>query len=102
MRNFISTPNLTLKRKLKGIRGECVNWEYQDVALDPYILGLWLGDGCKSGYSYACDGKNDPEIINYLNEWGKNNDAKFTQGSHSKYVYHISSLENFRNKVCFC
>jgi len=88
----------SLKRKLKGIRGECVNWEYQDVALDPYILGLWLGDGCKSGYSYACDGKNDPEIINYLNEWGKNNDAKFTQGSHSKYVYHISSLENFRNK----
>jgi hypothetical protein len=25
------------------------------VLLDTYVLGLWLGDGCKSGYSYACD-----------------------------------------------
>jgi DNA gyrase/topoisomerase IV subunit B len=88
----------SFKRKLKGIRGECVNWEHQDVSLDPYVLGLWLGDGSKSGYSYTCYGEKDPEIIDYLNEWGKNNDANFTKGSYGKYVYNISSIDNFRNK----
>lgn len=90
----------SFKRKLKGIRGECVNWEHQDVSLEPYVLGLWLGDGCKSGYSYACDGEKDIEIINYLNEWGKNNDANFKQVQSSKYSYSISSIDNFRNKEC--
>lgn len=88
----------SFKRKLKGIRGECVNWEHQDVSLDPYVLGLWLGDGSKSGYSYTCYREKDPEIIDYLNEWGKNNDANFTKGSYGKYVYNISSIDNFRNK----
>jgi hypothetical protein len=63
------------KRKLKGIRGECVKWEEKKVLLDPYVLGLWLGDGCKSGYSYACDGENDYQLIEYLKEWGLKNDA---------------------------
>jgi DNA gyrase/topoisomerase IV subunit B len=49
----------SLQRKLKGIRGECVKWEEKEVLLDPYVLGLWLGDGSASGYSYACDGEND-------------------------------------------
>ena len=86
----------SFKRKLKGIRGECVNWEHQDVLLDPYILGLWLGDGMKSGYAYSCYGEKDPEIINYLNEWGKNNDAKLTLSKNKKYCYTISSIENYR------
>jgi DNA gyrase/topoisomerase IV subunit B len=88
----------SFKRKLKGIRGECVNWEYQEVLLDPYVLGLWLGDGMKSGYAYSCDGENDPEIIDYLNEWGKNNDASFKKSSYNKYTHYISSIDNFRNK----
>lgn len=88
----------SFKRKLKGIRGECVKWKHQDILLDPYILGLWLGDGSKSGYGYACDAENDIEIINYLNEWGKNNDANFKRVQSTNYSYSISSLENFRNK----
>ncbi len=88
----------SFKRKLKGIRGECVNWEHQEVLLEPYILGLWLGDGMKSGYAYSCDGKNDSEIMNYLNEWGKTNDASFKQSSYNKYTHYISSIDHFRNK----
>ena len=88
----------SFKRKLKGIRGECVNWEHQEVLLDPYVLGLWLGDGSKKGYSYACDGENDTEIMNYLKEWGKNNDASFRQSS--KYSYSISSITNLGKMGC--
>jgi len=52
--------NETTKLRLAGIRGECVQWEHKDVELDPYVLGLWLGNG-----------ENDPELINYLEESGK-------------------------------
>lgn len=88
----------SFKRKLKGIRGECVNWEEKDVLLDPYVLGLWLGDGASNGYSYACDGKNDNQIIDYLTKWGENNNASFKQVQSSKYSYSISSIDNFRER----
>lgn len=86
----------SFKRKLKGLRGECVNWEYKHVELDPYVLGLWLGDGSSNGYGFACNGKLDSEIINYLNTWGKKNDAIFKAVQSSKYSYSISSIDNFR------
>lgn len=85
----------SFKRKLKGIRGQCVNWEYQDVLLDPYVLGLWLGDDMKSGYAYSCDGKNDIEIMDYLKEWGIKNDANFKRSSYNNYTYYISSIDKF-------
>lgn len=88
----------SFKRKLKGIRGECVNWDSQDVLLDPYVLGVWLGDGMKSGYAYSCDGKNDPEIMDYLTKWGENNDAKFI--NNRRYNYNISSIDNYKFPGC--
>jgi len=86
----------SFQRKLKGIRGECVNWEEKNIELDPYILGLWLGDGGASGYSYTCDGENDYQIMDYLHKWGENNDAKFKKVNSTKYNYSISSIDNFR------
>ena len=54
----------------------------------------------KSGYAYSCDGKNDPEIIDYLNEWGVKNDGNLKQSLYNKYTYYISSINNFRKKEC--
>lgn len=88
----------SFRNMLGGIRSECVNWKEQDVLLDPYMLGLWLGDGSANGYSISCYGEKDVEIIDYLNSWGENNDAKFSKGSYGKVVYNISSLINFRKK----
>jgi DNA gyrase/topoisomerase IV subunit B len=92
IQDYLKTP-ISLQRKLKGIRGECANWEHKEVLLDPYVLGLWLGDGCKSGYSYACDGKNDFYLIDYLKAWGLQNDAKLKKIN--KNCYNFSSIENF-------
>jgi hypothetical protein len=92
VKDFIKL-NKTTQRRLAGVRGQCVNWEEKNVFLDPYILGLWLGDGMKSGYAYSCQGENDPEIINYLTEWGIKNDAKFTLTA--KCRYDISSIDNY-------
>ncbi len=85
--------NNSTKMRLAGVRGQCINWPKKDVELDPYVLGLWLGDGCHDGYSYACYGEKDPEIIEYLENWGKNNDAIIKK--QNDYVYRISSNSNF-------
>lgn len=89
--------NETSQKRLAGIRGDCIQWKKQEVELDPYVLGLWLGDGMQSGYRYACDGDNDTEIINYLTEWGINNDAVIKKST-QKYIYDITSRDNFRKK----
>ena len=99
IQDYLKIPK-SYRRKLKGIRGQCVNWEENPIKLDPYILGLWLGDGGKDGYQYACNGEKDIEIINYLKEWGANNDAKFKKVDSATYSYSISSIENFRSAGC--
>lgn len=99
IQDYFNIPK-SLHRKLKGIRGKCVNWEHKEVSLDPYVLGLWLGDGSQNGYGYACYDKTDPEIIDYLNKWGEINDAKFTKISSSHCSYSISSIENFKKLGC--
>lgn len=95
--DYMSLPKTTQKR-LAGVRGKCIDWDYKPVDLDPYVLGLWLGDGVHHGYSYICDGENDPELIDYLTQWGKENDAKLRKTG--KYTYGISSISSHGKKYC--
>jgi replicative DNA helicase len=88
----------TTKRRLAGVRCQCVQRPNREVSLDPYVLGLWCGDGMQTGYKYACYGEKDPQIIEYLKEWGKTNDATITQKA--KYIYSITSTDNFGKKGC--
>lgn len=39
------------------------NTEYKDVAVDPYILGSWLGDGIKATTVQLC--QQDNEVLDY-------------------------------------
>ena len=88
--------NKTTKSRLAGIRGQCVDWKKSEVVLDPYVLGLWLGDGFSCGYGYACYGEKDPELIDYLRTWGVKNDACLKH--YRKYDYGFSSIDHFREK----
>jgi len=83
--------NKTTQGRLTGFVGECVEWEEKEVKLDPYVLGLWLGDGSKRGYVFAINSKDDPEILEYLEEWGKENDATFKNIPSNPVAYYISS-----------
>lgn len=90
--------NETTKKRLSGVRGKCVQWPSQDVSLDPYILGLWLGDGMSTGYAFACYGEKDPEIVEALNTWADNNDARINHSE--KYVYRVVGNSKFGKKGC--
>jgi thymidine kinase len=72
----------SFKSYYKGFRVG-VDFPVQMVPLDPYILGVWLGDGTSS---YAQITTTDPEI---LAEWTRC--AEFhglTVNPHGKYGYH--------------
>ena len=88
--------NATTKKRLAGIRGQCVQWPTKKVVLDPYVLGLWLGDGMQKGYTYACYGEKDPEIINYLTKWAQKNEANFKKTG--KYVYAFTTTKEHNKK----
>jgi DNA gyrase/topoisomerase IV subunit B len=84
--------NESTKSRLSGYISKCVQWPKQEVYLDPYVLGLWLGDGCHTGNGFAINARDDPEILEYLENWGLENDAKFKQTGKNRVAYCISSL----------
>jgi len=86
--------NDTTKKRLAGVRGKCVEWDKKNVSLDPYVLGLWLGDGAQTGRLFSCYGEVDHEIIDYLTKWGESNDATIIKTRHC--TYSITSTNNPR------
>lgn len=73
------------KNKLLGFKTSCgIHFNEQNISLDPYLLGLWLGDGTHSEPVIA---SNDEEIKNYIVNWCENNNAELVQ--ESKYKLRI-------------
>jgi DNA-directed RNA polymerase beta subunit len=85
---YLSLPK-NVQKELYTFKSDGINWEFKEVALDPYILGMWLGDGFSSGYGFATA---DKELLNEWIEWGKDNDATIKKGI--RYQYTISSTIN--------
>jgi DNA-directed RNA polymerase beta subunit len=69
-----------------------INWEKKEVSLDPYLLGMWLGDGLSVGTGFALNYKTDFETLEYWESWAKNNGAIITKGK--RYDYSIISQKN--------
>lgn len=64
------------KMSLMGFKSNGIIWDKKDVSLDPYLMGLWLGDGINDGCSFALCPESDPEIITYLINWCENNNCE--------------------------
>lgn len=78
-----------VQKNLYLFKSNGINWKHKDVAIDPYILGMWLGDGLSSGFGFVTA---DKELLDKWIEWGKDNDALIT--SKSKYKYLLGSIIN--------
>jgi hypothetical protein len=76
--------------ELYTFKSDGINWETKEVVLDPYILGMWLGDGLSTGYGFITA---DKELLDEWIEWGLDNDAT-VKPSNYRYRYHISSTIN--------
>lgn len=85
----------TVKRNLMGYKSSGVKYEQNDVELDPYMLGIWLGDGIHSRPEIAT---NDEEILKYIKDWCDSNDSVFVYEKNNKYKIRISQNPNSVNK----
>jgi DNA-directed RNA polymerase beta subunit len=83
---YLSLPEY-VQKQLYTFKSDGINWETKEVALDPYILGMWLGDRLSNGYGFITA---DKELLDMWIKWGLENDATITKNKH-KYRYTISS-----------
>ena len=75
-----------------------VEFAQQEVEIDPYFLGLWLGDGISSTTGITT---KDDEIIDYLNDYANQLDKKVRHALQEAKcpIYHISNKEGTRNSL---
>lgn len=73
VKSYLKLPR-NVKERLYGYRVG-VEWEERPVKLDPYILGLWLGNGCGSGKTFT---STNITIINHWEDWARENGAEIT------------------------
>ena len=68
--------NKSDKMRLLGFKSSGVIWEKKEVLLDPYLMGVYLGDGINDGMSFAINADADPEILDYILKWAEKHDSE--------------------------
>ena len=71
VKNYLQTTP-SYKRRNKAIKAP-VDYPHRNNILDPYMLGVWLGDGSKGSGNIT---NPDPEIISYIYAWADKNKNK--------------------------
>ena len=72
----------------KLLHSNSVNFPHQDVPIDPYIFGMWLGDGDSAKARFTSE---DQEIIDYIVNYGNANnfDVRISDCDNAKSCKHI-------------
>lgn len=85
------------KIRNKGYKGK-IEFEEQSLLVDPYFLGLWLGDGYQENQNIA---NPDIEIVEYLKGYCDNNDLSFLFSKYAKKCPKLSlrKKEGINNKL---
>jgi hypothetical protein len=63
------------KRCFKGYKPDCIEFSAQPVPIDPYLLGLWLGDGSNDVLKIT---SADIEVSSWLEDFANKNDMKLS------------------------
>jgi len=84
--------NNRTKENLVLFKTEGIHWVKQDTEMDPYLLGMWLGDGLSDGSGFALNYKKDYEILAYWEKWAQENGALITKGK--RYNFSVVSQKN--------
>jgi len=84
--------NKNTKDNLVLFKTEGIHWTKKNVEMDPYLLGMWLGDGLSNGCGFALNYKTDTETLAYWENWALENEAIITKGK--RYSFSIVSKKN--------
>lgn len=64
VKDYLQTSS-TFQHCMKGYSSELINFPHKDIIVDPYLLGVWLGDG-HSNATIITIADYDTEIIDYI------------------------------------
>lgn len=85
------------KKTLYGIMSSSgINYPEQAVEMDPYMLGLWLGDGT---HTHPVIASNDIEIQTWILNWCKNNDCEMTHEEGVKFIIRRQGNSNGKDTL---
>ena len=85
-----------VRDRLVLFKVEEIKWPKKSVEMDPYLLGMWLGDGLSDGTGFALNYKTDHETLLYWNNWAEENGALIKKGK--RYNYLVVSKLNCQAK----
>ena len=86
------TLNDRTKERLVLFKTGGIHWEKQPVEIDPYLLGMWLGDGLSDGSGFALNYKKDFKTLAYWEKWAEENGSIITKND--KYCFSVVSKLN--------
>jgi DNA-directed RNA polymerase beta subunit len=89
--NYLKLDKRT-KDNLVLFKTDGINWTKKDVEMDPYLLGMWLGDGLSDGTGFSLNYKTDNETLLYWENWAEKNGALIKKGK--RYNYSVVSKKN--------
>jgi hypothetical protein len=89
---YIILPD-SVKVKLVGFKSPGVHWPKRDVPLDPYLLGVWIGDGIVNG---VCFTGQDTEVLQYIWDWCTTNGMEMVHDAPYKYRIRRREMSNGR------
>lgn len=98
--DYLNLPN-SIKRRLTIRRVGWGDWESNGHIVDPYFLGVWLGDGKSTNLQVT---NQDEEIIDYLKDYCNINGLKYHNcGAFSKSGVQLQHLlgKRIENKVSY-
>jgi len=84
--------NEITKNKLVLFKVENINWQQKDVGFDPYVLGMWLGNGLCDGSGFVLNYEIDNESLIYWKKWAEENDMEIIRNQ--KYRFNVISKKN--------
>jgi len=87
------------KNSLYGYKTNIINWPHKDVRLDPYLMGVWLGDGINNGVDFACNAESDPEIVQYLLKWCNLNGCELVHDDIYRFRVRRAGLTQGRDAI---
>ena len=93
VQQYLSLPT-SVQKRIKGIvNTSVVEWDEQELDIDPYILGLWLGDGMSDCHAFA---SIDFEIVQSWALWLDKIDCEICHCKsippHENHIFYIRRI----------
>ena len=73
---FLDIPEEDRKKYYSALMAPCIHYPTKDLYIDPYFVGLWLGDGFKREKLIVVS-EDDPEILEWLINYA-NSEERFS------------------------